>query len=127
MADTDLPEISSLAHASKTELLAIWAKVHGQPPAFRTSRELLMMAIGWQLQARRHGGLSPSVRRRLEALAKLYERKGPEAEPDPSLSLRPGTVLLKEWRGQRHAVTVVAAHNSVWPVNVGVFPPAALA
>ena len=106
MSQTDTA-ISKLQRAGKAELLAIWSKINGKPPPFRTSRELLASALAWQLQASKQGGLKPSVRRRLQAIAKADERKRLQTELDPSVRLRPGTILLRDWRGQRHAVTVL--------------------
>jgi hypothetical protein len=57
-------------------------------------------AVAYKMQERVYGGLSTSTRR---ALAD----KGPSATTLPPHEARPGTVLLREWHGVTHQVTVV--------------------
>jgi hypothetical protein len=57
-------------------------------------------------QAGKSGGLKPSVRRRIDKLAKAYVRAG-SFELDPPLRYRPGTVLLRRWKGTKHTVTIL--------------------
>ncbi len=99
-------QLAELDHADKPTLVAIWTRLNGKPPSFRASRELLILALAWEIQARKYGGLKPTVRRRMDRLAKAYLRGG-SIDLDPPLRYRPGTVLLREWRGTRHAVTIL--------------------
>ena len=62
------------------------------------------MALAWHLQERRYGGLKPLVQRRLEALANAYRRGKLPAALLQACSFRPGTTLVKLWRGRRHTV-----------------------
>lgn len=103
MTHTDLPELSRLPRAAKAELLATWAANFGESPAFKGSREVLALALAWRLQERRYGGLKPAVQRKLGELAAAVRRK-PAA---PFAGLRPGTVILREWRGEQYRVTVL--------------------
>jgi DUF2924 family protein len=64
------------------------------------------MALAWHLQVRKYGGLKPLVQRRLEALANAYRRgKLPAALLQGSF--RPGTTLVKLWRGRPHTVVAL--------------------
>jgi DUF2924 family protein len=62
------------------------------------------MALAWHLQERKYGGLKPLVQRRLEALTNAYRRGKLPAALLQACSFRPGTPLVKLWRGRRHTV-----------------------
>jgi DNA invertase Pin-like site-specific DNA recombinase len=51
------------------------------------------------------GGLGKSTRRKLQTLAKALRTTGRVA-PTPSLSLKPGARLMREWHGRAHTVMV---------------------
>ena len=109
MRQTAIPKLSKLSTATRAELLAIWTATLGQPPQFRASRELLASALAWQLQERKFGGLTPATRRKLRIIASAQERKKPATSlPLPATKLRPGTVIIKQWRGAQHVVMVLA-------------------
>ena len=57
-----------------------------------------------ELQQRVHGRPNPALRRRLQSLAGASE-KGTMAV-DPSLVLKAGTTLVRQWRGHTHTVLV---------------------
>jgi hypothetical protein len=81
-----------------------WRRLyHSEPP--KISRDLLVLAIGYRLQEIEHGGLGNSTRRKLQTVAKALRRTG-RVGPLPSLSLKPGARLVREWRGRTHTVTV---------------------
>jgi len=48
---------------------------------------------------------SASTRRKLQTVAKALRKTG-RVGPLPSLSLKPGARLVREWRGRAHTVTV---------------------
>jgi hypothetical protein len=74
-----------------------WRRYLGALPPVR-SRDLLRRMLAFELQARVYGGLSPELKRKL--------RRGTSAKP-PKASLQPGTMLIREWRGERHTVHVL--------------------
>ena len=71
----------------------------------RISRDLLVLALGYRLQEIEHGGLGKSTRRKLQTIAKALRTTG-RVGPTPSLSLKPGARLVREWHGRTHTVTV---------------------
>jgi hypothetical protein len=90
--------------ASLEELRREWRQLyHSDPP--KISRDLLIRAIGYRLQEIEHGGLGKSIRRKLKTLAKMFRTTG-RVGPDPSLSLKPGARLVREWHSHTHTVTV---------------------
>ena len=81
-----------------------WRRLyHSDPP--KISRDLLVLALGYRLQEIEHGGLSKSTRRKLQTMAKALRTTG-RVGSMPSLSLKPGARLVREWRGRTHTVTV---------------------
>jgi hypothetical protein len=92
------------AGASLDELRCEWRRLyHHDPP--RISRDLLVLGIAYRLQEIEHGGLGKATLRKLRTLAKTLRTTG-RVGPTPSLSLKPGARLVREWRGRTHTVTV---------------------
>jgi hypothetical protein len=86
------------------ELRREWRRLyHSEPP--RISRDLLIRGIGYRLQEIEHGGLGKSTRRRLQTIAKVLRKTGRVCST-PSLSLKPGARLVREWHDRTHTVTV---------------------
>jgi hypothetical protein len=109
MRQPAIPKLSKLSTAERAELLAIWSATLGKPPKFRAGRELLASALAWQLQERKFGGLKPATERKLRVLARAQERKKKPLIPCPQPpNLRPGTAIIKQWRGAQHLVMVLA-------------------
>jgi hypothetical protein len=92
------------ANMSLNELRGEWRRLyHNDPP--RISRDLLILGIGYRLQEIKHGGLGKTTLRKLRTLAKTLRATG-RVGPTPSLSLKPGARLMREWHGRTHTVTV---------------------
>lgn len=69
------------------------------------SRGLLVRALLYHLQARAHGGLTQTLRRKLDDFAPRFATDR-DFSPAPAERSKPGSVLVREWNGVRHAVTV---------------------
>ena len=100
-------ELARLGNLTIFELRREWRQLHRMPPPMRLSRELLIRAITYKLQERAFGGLSKSLLRKLESL-NADPSAGEHRKPTPPISLKPGTRLVREWRGVTHAVLVHA-------------------
>jgi len=97
-------EIDRLRSLSLEELRHEWRRLnHSEPP--KISRDLFVLALGYRLQETAHGGLGKSTRRKLQTMAKALQTTG-RVGPIPSLSLKPGARLVREWGGRTHTVTV---------------------
>ena len=72
----------------------------------RASRDLLLRALAYHTQVQAEGGLSKASHKRL---ARLADPKGNAGRPPrpASLRLKPGSRLIREWRGEVHRVTVL--------------------
>ncbi len=97
-------EINRLRSLDLEELRREWRRLyHSDAP--RISRDLLVLAIGYRFQEIEHGGLGKATRRKLRTIAKALRTTG-RVGPTPSLSLKPGARLVREWHGCTHTVTV---------------------
>ncbi len=105
MAKSLTDRLAELETLSTAELCARWQRASGRP-APKRARDLLLRALAYRLQEKAEGGLSKAARRRLGKLAGL---KGEASQPPvpPSPRLRPGSRLVREWRGEAHQVTVL--------------------
>ena len=89
------------------ELKAQWQALYGAPPPKNASRDLLTRAIAYKLQEAALGGLSSATRRRLLQIAADLKTKG-DAAITTAPRLKPGTRLVRVWKGEVHEVTVLA-------------------
>ena len=97
-------EIDRIRSLNLEDLRRAWRRLNlGEPP--RISRDLLVLALGYRLQEIAYGGLGKAARRKLQTMAKALRATG-RVGPTPSLSLKPGARLVREWRGRTHTVTV---------------------
>jgi len=96
-----------LSEVTIFELRGEWRRLHRMPPPMRLSRDLLIRGIIYQLQERAYGGLSKAAARKLEQAAAGPPSHG-AVNPTPSVSLRPGTRLVREWGGATHTVLIHA-------------------
>jgi hypothetical protein len=92
------------ASESLADLQREWRRLYHRAPP-KLSRDLLLRGIAYRLQELEHGGLSKATKRKLKTLAKMFRTEGRVA-PDPGLSLKQGTRLVREWHGRTHTVTV---------------------
>jgi hypothetical protein len=76
------------------------------PPAF--TKDLIARFLCWHIQEQAFGGLDPKTAKHLASLA-----WGDRSRADRPRRLKPGTVLVREYQGERHTVTVVA-NGFVW-------------
>ena len=95
-------EVAGLLDRSTPELRLAWHEFHHARPPSGLSRDLLIRALANQLQERSYGGVSRARRRRLQSLARASEK----GAVDPSIVLKAGTTLVRQWRGHTHTVLV---------------------
>lgn len=98
-------EITRLKALTTFELRGEWRRLHRMQPPNTWSRELLLRGITYKMQERALGGLSKSLLRRLtsDPTATL---SGPRRGAVPPIAVKPGTRLVREWRGATHSVLV---------------------
>ena len=82
-----------------------WAALFGDDPSPNLGRALLIRAIAYRLQEKAFAGLKPSTQRVLDRIADNRSKDAPQYIPKRRASA--GTVLIREWRGVSHRVTVL--------------------
>jgi len=95
-------EIAGLLDRSTPELRLAWRQLHRTGPPVGLSRDLLIRALAYELQARAYGGASPALRRLWQSLAEASEK----GAVDRGIVLKAGTTLVRQWRGHTHTVLV---------------------
>jgi hypothetical protein len=103
--DDDACEVAKLEGLGLEDLRAAWRERYGAPPTLR-SPEILALMLAWRIQADRHGGLDPDLRRSLRRPAPARN----EGAPTPTA----GTTLVREWQGAPHEVTVLVEGGFVY-------------
>ena len=91
-------EIACIRSLPADALRRRWRAEFGRKPPAGLSRDLLGRMIAWRIQERTFGGLDRESRSFLDGLARQSDA--------PRRQLKPGTELLREYRGERHTVTV---------------------
>lgn len=97
-------ELAILPSLTREELLVRWHQYYDPDPPFKISRELLVMSIAYRMQELVYGGLDPAKRRYLLSVA--ADLKAGKRITDYPL-FKPGTRLLREWKGATHEVTIL--------------------
>jgi Protein of unknown function (DUF2924) len=100
-------EIARLEGLTIFELRGEWRHHLRMAPPMRLSRDLLIRTIAYRLQEKIRGGLSKTVIKRL-SVAPAGAGEITTRQSRRSVSLKPGTRLLREWHGVTHAVLVHA-------------------
>jgi Protein of unknown function (DUF2924) len=97
-------EIAGLVDRSTQELRCAWRTLHHTGPPVGLSRDLIIRGLADKLQQRAHGGPSRALQRRLRILTGEFEN-GARCF-DPSIMLKTGATLVRQWRGHTHTVLV---------------------
>jgi hypothetical protein len=97
--------IADLKLATLSDLKERWRALYRTEPPRGIRRDLLIRALAYRIQEQAFGGLKPSIRRLLAKVAGDASggRKIQVAQPP---TLKPGTLLLREWHGTQHQVIV---------------------
>ena len=96
--------LAGLAAMSPAQLRADWQRLVRQlPPPM--SPDLLRREIAYRLQEAASGGLTRQVSRELAGIRKRIVQ-GNSPLPASAVRLKPGTRLLKTWRGKTYTVLV---------------------
>jgi hypothetical protein len=101
-------EIDRVRSLGLDALRSLWRRTLRSSPPAAFTKDLMARFLCWHIQEQALGGLDPHT-------AKLLARFEPGAKPgaDSARRLKPGTALVREYRGERHTVTVVPG-GYVW-------------
>ncbi len=100
------PRLTLLPTLSKPQLFALWKRLFRGSPPRQIRRDLLIRLVAYRMQEQAHGGLRAETRNRLRELARKFAVK-PDAEISGAQRIKPGTRLVREWRGHSHQVTIL--------------------
>jgi hypothetical protein len=93
-------EIERIRSLGIDELRKQWQMTFGSIPPRALTKDLIARMITYRLQEEAFGGLD-------RATVKLLDRLARGEKPGLNRHLKTGTVLVREYRGERHTVTVV--------------------
>jgi hypothetical protein len=102
--------IEDLARLSRIQLRQLWRQELGRAPPRSLGRDVLALGIAYAWQEKAQGGLRARIAKELDRLSKevLLDKLVSSPLPRRTPALRTGTVLIREWQGITHHVTVTA-------------------
>ena len=100
-ADAVEAEVDRIRCLGITALRARWRLMFGAPPPAGLTKDMIKRVIAHRIQERAFGGLDRETKKLLDRLARGKTRA------DLNRRLKPGAVLVREYQGTRHTVTVV--------------------
>jgi len=99
-------KLVALADLDAASLRREWRRLYRSHPPRHIRRDLLVLAIAWKLQERIHGGLTAAQKRRLASIGEELRKNG-NLSAGPAIRMKPGSRLVREWRGETHTVLVL--------------------
>jgi hypothetical protein len=99
-------EIAGLSKLSIDELRERWNTMYGRAPSGEIGRSFLTRAIAYRLQEQAYGGLKSSTRRLLVRVAEGTTTGNSPKKPQVRIA-QSGTILIREWQGNAHRVTML--------------------
>jgi hypothetical protein len=99
-------DLKDLGTRGDDELKERWRNLYGTEPPRKIHRSLLIPAIAYRMQENALRALKPSTRRYLMRVGR-NAADGRQTPGCPSLSPKPGTVLVRDWGGVTHQVKVL--------------------
>jgi hypothetical protein len=103
LKDSITARVLALPNCSYRELGEQWRAVWGTEPPRKASREFLIRAVAYGIQAQAFGGLDAKT---LQILRKANGANGQRLKPKRA-PLAKGSKLFREWHGETHEVLVL--------------------
>jgi hypothetical protein len=99
-------ELDRLATMPIVELRLRYRELFRTDPPKAFGPDLLRRSIGHRIQEKAYGGLSRLAQRLLDQMMKAYAAK-PNGKIVLPRRIKPDSVLVREWKGKSHRVTVL--------------------
>ena len=100
-------ELDRLAGTPIARLRIRYREVFRSDPPTAFGPDLLRRSIAHRIQEKAYGGLSRSAQRLLDQMMKAFAAK-PGGKIVLPRRIKPGSVLVREWKGKSHRVMVLA-------------------
>ena len=100
--------MTACGRSASTSFAPCGARRFGLPHRWLLPRILIARFLCWHIQEQAVGELDPDTAKHLDGLVRRDK-----ARADRPRRLKPGTVLVREYQGDRHTVTVVP-NGYVW-------------
>jgi hypothetical protein len=100
-------QLEQLPALNPEELRSQWQALFGADPPAKLRSSLLIQGIAYRLQEKSLGGLKPATVRLLERIADGAAVRRESTLPPAKIRVSAGTVLIREWHGKKHQVTVL--------------------
>src|SRR5215207_7423789 len=108
-------QLQRLESLTRDELAAEWVRAHGVPAPRQSSRTFLLKAVAHHLQVQVYGGMKLSTRKMLLRIAEQLRSGARITElTAPPPELKPGSRLIRAWRGDTHEVVVAPDGRFQW-------------
>jgi hypothetical protein len=100
-------ELDQLALMPISQLRIRYGQLFRTDPPKAFGPDLLRRSIAHRIQEKAYGGLPRSMQRLLDQMMKAYRAK-PGGKIVLPRRIKPGSVLIREWKGKSHRVMVLA-------------------
>ena len=104
--------LAPLPKMSKKDLLALWNQLFSGAPPSHLRRGLLIRLLAYKIQEQAYGGIKPANRQRLRELARKF-LANPNAKISGVQRMKPGTRLIREWRGRTPEVRALETPSNM--------------
>lgn len=99
--------IAELPKLPRNQLLELWEAAYQRPAPKGLRRELLLPFLAYKIQENAYGGLKRSTRAELLRIARDLEKRPVRTrKPRARVLFKPGTRLVRTWRGKPHEVAI---------------------
>jgi hypothetical protein len=100
-------ELEQLRNLTSEELRERWQTLFGAEPPPKLRSSMIVQGIAYRLQEKALGGFKPATVRLLERIADDAAARRQSAATPEKIRVNAGTVLIREWHGTKHQVTVL--------------------
>jgi hypothetical protein len=100
-------QLEQLHELNSDQLREQWQTLFGADPPPKLRSSLLVQGIAYRLQEKALGGLKPATLRLLERIDDAAAARRQVSNTPEKIRVNGGTVLVREWHGTKHQVTVL--------------------
>ena len=113
--NTVAAQLARLETLGRDDLAAAWVAAFRVPAPRKASREFLLKAMAHRAQLAATRELRPAVRKALLQIGRASRDGTASVELPPAApTLKPGSRLIRAWRGETHEVTVSPDGRFAW-------------